>query len=54
MNTCSNFGGRRKVIGIPQGTRPFLLLESSEHGTYFYQYDIIDEHDIYATSCKQQ
>ncbi len=31
-----------------------FLLESSEHGTCFYQYDMIDEHDIHATSCKQQ
>jgi hypothetical protein len=32
----------------------FFLLESSEHGTCFYQYDTVDEHDIHATSCKQQ
>jgi hypothetical protein len=32
----------------------FFLLESSEHGTCFYQYDTIDQHDIHATSCKQQ
>jgi len=43
---------KKKIFGIHQGTKQFFLLESSEHGTCFYQYDTIDEHDIHATSCK--
>jgi len=54
VHTCLDFGGRRKVVGIPPRMKQKLWPKSSGHGVDSYKYDTCDEHDICAMGYKQQ
>jgi hypothetical protein len=54
VHTCLDFGGRRKVVGIPPRMKQKLWPKSSGHGVDSYKYGTCDEHDICAMGYKQQ